>query len=155
MARAAGERAIRILAPVAVKERDEHGEETGEQRVFFRTVPVFDVSMTDPLPGREPVALEPPAEPIEGDSHAHLIPRLEALAGELGYRVEFRTLPEHGPGGWCDAAGRGIVAATGPANRQVRTLVHELAHAIGVGYEQYGRERAEVLVDCATYIVCS
>ena len=37
-----GETAIRILAPVAVKQRDEHGEETGEKKLFFRTVPVFD-----------------------------------------------------------------------------------------------------------------
>src|SRR4051812_1482290 len=79
-----GERAIRILAPVAVKERDEHGQETGEQRVFFHTVPVFDVSMTDPLPGTDPVPLEPPSQPIEGDSHAPLIPGLTALADELG-----------------------------------------------------------------------
>ena len=68
-----GERAIRILAPVTVKERDEHGETTGEKKVFFRTVPVFDVSMTDPLPGKQPVPLSPPAEPITGDSHHHLI----------------------------------------------------------------------------------
>jgi hypothetical protein len=47
------------------------------------------------------------------------------------------------------------VIAAGPANRQVRTLVHELVHALGVGYAQYGRERAEVLGDCVTYIVCS
>ena len=33
--------------------------------------------------------------------------------------------------------------------------MHELAHALGLGYEQYGREQAEVLVDCVTYIVCS
>jgi len=150
-----GERAIRILAPVAVKERDEHGEQAGETRVFFRTVPVFDVSMTDPLPGLEPVRLEPPTEPIGGDSHAHLIPCLTALAGELGYRVEFRELPDHGPSGWCDRTAKQIVVAAGPANRQVRTLVHELAHALGLAYHQYGRERAEVLVDCVTYIVCS
>ena len=50
---------------------------------------------------------------------------------------------------------RQIVVATGPANQQVRTLTHELAHAHGLGYEQYGREQAEVLVDCVTYIVCS
>jgi hypothetical protein len=37
-----GEKAIKILAPVAVKQRDEHGEETDEKKVFFRTVPVFD-----------------------------------------------------------------------------------------------------------------
>ena len=44
--------------------------------------------------------------------------------------------------------------ADGPANRRLRTLVHELAHALGIGYEHYGRRRAEVLVDCASYIVC-
>jgi hypothetical protein len=33
--------------------------------------------------------------------------------------------------------------------------VHELAHALGLGYGQYGREKAEVLVECATYVVCS
>ena len=33
-------------------------------------------------------------------------------------------------------------------------LVHELAHALGVGYEQFGRERAEVIVDTVTFVVC-
>lgn len=116
-------------------------------------MPVFDVSMTQPLPDRDPIPLAPPAEPIEGDSHAHLIAPLQRLAGELGYHVDLRELPADGPGGWCDAKHKEIVVATAPANRQVRTLVHELAHALGVGYEQYGRERAEVLVDCVTYCV--
>jgi hypothetical protein len=148
-----GEKAIRILAPVAVKQRDEHGEDTGEKKVFFRTVPVFDVSMTDALPGKQPVPLTPPAEPITGDSHTHLIAPLTAHAAQLGYTVEIRELPEHGPGGWCDAKRRQIVVANGPSNQQVRTLTHELAHAHGLGYEQYGREQAEVLVDCVTYCV--
>src|SRR4051794_33150110 len=39
------------------------------------------------------------------------------------------------------------------AARQVRILVHELAHANGLGYAQFGRERCEVLVDCITYCV--
>src|SRR3954468_1960450 len=55
-----GEKAIHVLAPVTVKQRDERGEPTEEKAVFFRAVPVFDVSMTDPLPGREPVPLTPP-----------------------------------------------------------------------------------------------
>jgi hypothetical protein len=118
-----GETAIRILAPVAVKERDESGNETGEKRIFFRTVPVFDVQMTDVLPGMDPVPLTPPAQPIEGDSHAHLIAPLLDLARDLGYRVEIRDLPADGPGGWCDAKRHEIVVAGGPANRQVRTLV--------------------------------
>src|SRR3954470_24913359 len=59
-----GERAIKILAPVAVKQLDEHDEQTGEKRIVFRSVAVFDVSMPDPLPGMEPVPLVPPSEPI-------------------------------------------------------------------------------------------
>jgi hypothetical protein len=149
-----GEKAIRILAPVTVKQRDTDGEQTGESKTFFRTVPVFDVSMTDPLPGKEPVPLTPPSQPITGDSHSELIAPLIAHAGQLGYSVEIRELLENGPGGWCDPKRKQIVVATGPANGKVRTLVHELAHALGLGYE-LGRERCEVLVDCVTYIVCS
>ena len=40
------------------------------------------------------------------------------------------------------------------AERQVRVLVHEIAHALGIGYADRGRARAEVMVDCVTYIVC-
>ena len=148
-----GETAIRILAPLAVKERDADGEETGEKKVFFRTVAVFDVAMTDVLPGMEPVPLAPPSQPIEGDSHADLLVPLQRLGRELGYSVEFRQLPPDGPRGWCDAKARRIVVGAGPANQQVRTLVHELAHSLGIGYADYGRERAEVLVDCVTYVV--
>jgi hypothetical protein len=46
-----GEAAIRILAPLAVKQRDDDGEETGEKRIFFRTVPVFDTLSRDRLGG--------------------------------------------------------------------------------------------------------
>jgi hypothetical protein len=144
---------IRILAPVTVKDRDEHGEEDGGKRVFFKAVTVWDVTGTDPIPGKEPFPLTPPAEPITGDSHHHLIAPLIAHAAGLGYSVEIRALPEHGPGGWCDAERRQIVVANGAANQQVRTLTHELAHAHGVGYEQYTRAQAEVLVDCVTYCV--
>jgi hypothetical protein len=91
--------------------------------------------------------------PPAGRAHHDLIAPLVAHAAELGYSVEVRELPEDGPGGWCDAKRKQIVVATGPANRQVRTIVHEIAHAHGLGYEQYGREQAEVIVDCVTYCV--
>jgi len=41
-----------------------------------------------------------------------------------------------------------------PANGQVRMVVHEVAHALGSGYRDYGRQQAEVPVDTVTYIVC-
>jgi hypothetical protein len=108
--------------------------------------------MTDPLPGKEPVPLGPPSQPISGDRHHHLIAPLIAHAAELGYTVEMRDLPD-GPSGWCDPKRHQIVVATGPASIQVRTLTHEIAHAHGLGYTDYGRERCEVLVDCVTYCV--
>lgn len=156
-----GERGIRIFAPMPVKERHADGEvvidgETGRPRtrMLFKSVAVFDVAQTEPLPDSEPVPLEPPSRPIAGDSHAELLPRLEALAAELGYSVDFRDLANAGCGGWCDAGERRIVVGSElAANAQVRVLVHELAHALGIGYEEFGRERAEVLVDCATYCV--
>jgi N-terminal domain of anti-restriction factor ArdC len=148
-----GQAAIRILAPVTVKDRDEHGEETSDRRVVFRTVNVWDVSMTDPLPGRDPVPLTPPAEPIAGDSHNHLIAPLIAHAAELGYTVEIRDLPDDGPAGWCDSKHKLIVVGSAPANSQVRTLTHELSHAHGLGYAELGRDRCEVLVDCVAVCV--
>jgi antirestriction protein ArdC len=156
-----GERAIRILAPMNVRARGNGagGREGGDddeqpRRTVFRAVSVFDVSQTDALPDREPVPLESPCQPIQGDTHAELLTPLEQLAAELGYAVQRQPL--NGPAdGWCDAQKREIVISEAlPANAQVRVLVHEIAHALGVGYSEYGRRRAEVLVDTVTFIVC-
>jgi hypothetical protein len=155
------ERAIRILAPMSVRTRENgaqgrEGGEDGEQprRTVFRAVAVFDVSQTEGLPGTEPVSLDSPSQPIQGDTHVHLLPALERLAAELGYSVTRRPLD--GPAdGWCDSREHEIVINDElPANAQVRILVHEIAHALGVVYSDYGRRRAEVLVDTVTFIVC-
>jgi len=146
-----GERGLRIWAPMRLKAREQDGEETGERRVGFRTTSVFDVSQTDVLPGVEPAPLTPPCEPIEGDSHAHLLTGLENLAAELGYSV--RELPLVGSAdGWCDPKRHEIVVNEQLApNGCVRMLVHELAHALGVGYEEFGRARAETIVDAVIF----
>jgi N-terminal domain of anti-restriction factor ArdC len=156
-----GERAIRILAPMTLGNKDERADEAKvaalrdePRRTVFRAVPVFDVSQTDPLPGTEPVLLVPPQERVEGDTHAHLLAPLQRLAAELGYSVRPRPL-DGSADGWCDNTKREIVLnGKLAANAQVRVLVHELAHALGVGYRDYGRQRAEVLVDTVTYVVC-
>lgn len=117
-------------------------------------VPVFDIAQTDPTPGVEQAPLEPPAEPISGDSHAHLIPRLVAFAETLGFNVTFQDTGS--ASGFCDRAGKRIaVDETLPANGCVRVLVHELCHALGAAYDSYPRDACEVIVDCATMIVCS
>jgi N-terminal domain of anti-restriction factor ArdC len=156
-----GEHAIRIFAPMAIGSRDEDQTDAeptndGEQprRTVFRAVSVFDVSQTNALPDREPVPLDSPCQPIQGDTHAHLLAPLEQLAAELGYAVQRRAIAGAADG-WCDARKHEIVINDElPTNAQVRILVHEIAHALGVGYGEYGRRRAEVLVDTVTFIVC-
>ena len=55
-----GEKAIWILAPLRIKERDRvSGEETGETRTLFRAVPVFDRGQA--TAGENPAPLEPPS----------------------------------------------------------------------------------------------
>lgn len=154
-----GEKAIWILAPITVKDRTrcetqtEDGEE--ERRIFFRSVPVFDRSHVAEIPGGTPTPPEPPCEPLTGDSHAHLIDPLIAFASTLGYSVSFQPIPG-ATGGWCDQdQKRVVVDSSQPVNAQVRVLVHELAHALGVGYREYGRRKAEVIVDSITFIVCA
>lgn len=145
----AGEKGIVILAPRTFKLRDEHDDETGEVRLYFRGVRVWDVSQTsgDPLP-------EPPSEPIAGESHAHLLPRLADFAATLDYTVEY-TATGSAALGFCDPVGKRIVVAPDqPANARVRVLIHELAHALGVGYAEHGRAVAEVVVESAAMIAC-
>jgi antirestriction protein ArdC len=144
-----GERSITIMAPMSVKERDEQGEETGQRATFFRAVPVFDIAQTDgePLP-------EAPHEPITGDTHEPYLALLTSHAASLGFTVDVEPL-EHARG-YCDPKRHRIVLSTDldSANAQVRVLVHELAHAHGVGYSEYGRAAAEVIVETAAVIVC-
>jgi hypothetical protein len=127
-----GEMALRIFAPLTVSERDQRGQETGERRVFFKTAFVFELSQTEPLPGPEVLPLEPPSQPLSGDSHAHLIEPLRFLASSIGFSVSFQSIAG-AAGGWCEPKGRRIVIDTdAPANAQVRTLIHECAHALGI-----------------------
>jgi hypothetical protein len=151
-----GETALRILAPVPLKQRDEQaGEESEERHVVFRTAFVFDVSQTDVLDGAEPAVLEPPRQPLTGDSHAHLLAPLRGFAESLGYSVSFETIAGSA-GGWCDPrAKRIVVDADVPANAQLRTLIHECAHALGIGYDRYSRAQAEVMVDTVTLVAAS
>lgn len=151
-----GERGIAIIAPLPIKERERvSGEETGETLMLFKTVFVFDRAQVAPIDRVQQAPLEPPCQPLTGDSHAHLIAPMQAFAESLGFAVSFEAID--GPaGGWCDQkAKRIVVDADAPANARLRTLIHETIHGLGVGYREYGRERAEVIVDTATLLACS
>ena len=147
-----GEKAIWIFAPMSVKEHDPiTREETGNTRTLFRAVPVFDLTQVDP--GENPTPLQPPCEPLNGDSHQHLLEPAEAFADSLGYTVSFESVAGSA-GGWCDAKRKQIVVDAGqPANAQLRILIHESVHALGVDYKSYSRAQAEVIVDTTALIV--
>jgi hypothetical protein len=158
-----GEHGIRIAARVTPRkatpgaERPERDDAESEDRraVRFTTVAVFSLSQTDPQPGVEQLPIAPPCEPLTGDTHAHLLEPLGKLATQLGYTVTFEEIPG-ASGGWCDAHQQRIVVDSGQAvNGQVRTLVHELVHALGVNYQTHTRPQAEVIVDTATLIILS
>jgi hypothetical protein len=159
-----GEKALRIFAPMPRRRRDDAEQADpgagvkgdDERGVIFTTTAVFDRAQVDPLPDVDPTPLDAPCEPLSGDSHAHLRERLaDWCRSELGYNVEIR--PVAGPtGGWCDTKARAIVVdATGAPNAQLRTLIHEAAHAMGVDYRSHSRERAEVIVESVSFIVAS
>jgi hypothetical protein len=122
--------------------------------MLFKTVSVFDRAQVDPIDGREQAPLAPPCEPLTGDSHAHLLAPIRVFAESLGFSVSFESIPGE-TGGWCDQNARRIVVdAAAPANAQLRILIHETVHALGVGYAQYGRQRAEVIVDTVIFSSC-
>lgn len=150
-----GERAVPIIAPLALEDREKlTGEETGETRLLFKTVFVFDRAQVAPLEGMEQVPLEPPSQPLTGASHQRLIAPMVAFAKSLGYSVSVEPIAG-AAGGWCDRARKRVVVdAAQPSNAQLRILIHETIHALGVGYAEYGRERAEVIVDTVVFSSC-
>jgi hypothetical protein len=150
-----GQRAIKILAPQFVYVKDEAGKPKlvdGKKvidYVWYKTVPVFDVSQTegDPVPSV-------PLEPITGNSHEEYLYRAEQFAKGLGYTVSFAAM-EQSKGGYCNPVEKIIVVnASREVNGQVRTLIHEIAHALGVDYTDYSRKESEVIVESAAYLTC-
>jgi len=151
-----GETGIRIFAPVSYRRREADRPAEGEkeeQLVGFRLVAVFDVSQTEQLPGVEPAPLEPPGEPVSGDSHLDLLAPLERHAASLGFAVSYEPL--EGQAGYCSKReSRIAVDIALSANGKVATLVHEIAHAHGIDYSSYTRAEAELIVESVAYIVC-
>jgi hypothetical protein len=152
-----GDKAIRIIAPMPLNSRqtDDPEEPDSRPRVRFKGVSVFDRSQVVPLDGVDPAPLDPPSEPLTGDSHARLLAPMQAFTESLDFTVSFESIPGQ-TGGWCDQKARRIVVdADQPPNARLRILIHETIHALGVGYAEYGRERAEVIVDTATYVAAA
>ncbi|HWT92728.1 MAG TPA: ArdC family protein [Solirubrobacteraceae bacterium] len=161
-----GEQAIRIWMPMppskrAIAEWKAAGAVPDDKPpTRFKLGPVFDRSQVDPLPAPvEPVPLDPPLVQIEGDELADVWPQLVQLAGDIGSSVTLSELPGS-KGGTYDLETKQITIAAGRSvNGQVKTLVHELAHALlraepdeDDGALTYAEE--ELVVESVAYTVC-
>jgi len=143
-----GEKAIYVLAPMVYK-RDDVPEPDGDARVIkgFQYVPVFDISQTD---GED---LPSVCNRISGDDPAGLYGELVAFAHSIGFTVEDFDF-DGGPNGDCSHLTHRIrVERSNSAAQRVKTLAHELAHAIL--HEKYeDRAVAELEAESIAYVVC-
>jgi len=128
-----GERAILIYAPIMVKQKDGDisvGEDPTagikEKVMRFRLVPVFDISQTEPIPGREK---EIPEE-IQWFDDTPLNERMRTIfdavkqyAGENNIKVDIKAEDELG-----GARGVSRGGTIELVSENLSTLIHEVAH---------------------------
>ena len=130
-----GAKSIKILAPIVrkfnVKAENDQGqmEETEKKSLYFRAVPVFDVSQTEgePLPTAQRCTLLSGNEAEAAEAFDTLL----SFASDLGYKVEDEKLAE-GLNGYVDfsAAKRIVLRAGNPKLQKAKTLAHEIAHVL-------------------------
>jgi antirestriction protein ArdC len=165
-----GEHGIRIWAPCPPSRKQvERWRKAGAQpesepRTFYKMVAVFDRSQVEPLPDFPGgvVELEPPHEPLEGDSVSDLLGPLAEFGRSLGVEVTTEYIAG-AAAGYFDATARRIVIDNKPErspNSQVSTLIHEIAHAL-VRLDrreedpQLDYAAEEVVVEAVAFTVCA
>ncbi|HUY10053.1 MAG TPA: ArdC-like ssDNA-binding domain-containing protein [Candidatus Dormibacteraeota bacterium] len=145
-----GERAIRILAPCLSAREGIAGEESPPPTVLgFRVARVFDLSQTD---GTE---LPQPVSTLMGEGSAAELAKLTQRAWELDFQVQFIPLWGSRNGDCSHALRRIRVRDDLPRVHKLKTLAHELAHAVLHGPEFQGsRALAELEAESVAYLVC-
>ena len=142
-----GERAIRILAPMVG--RGVRSEDGGERRpVFgFRPVAVFDVAQT------EGDALPEVCRNLEGEDPAACFDALSGRSEHIGYSVILAELPGTTNGDCTYGLRRIRVESRNHPAQQVKTLAHELAHAL-LHEGSTDRALAELEAESTAFVVC-
>jgi len=142
-----GERAIWILAPMVGRRTATADGEEKRPVYGFRPVAVFDVAQTE---GDE---LPQVCRNLEGEDPAALFEALRGQADRMGYSVELAELPGTTNGDCTFAKRRIRIESRNQPAQRVKTLAHELAHALlhaGAG----DRALAELEAESAAYVVC-
>jgi hypothetical protein len=92
---------------------------------------VWDRSQVEPLPPpAEPAPLDPPIAEPDGDTLGWTLPALSALVAELGCTLIYEDHPAGRSGSFTPSTKQISLNRANAVNHQVKTLVHELAHAL-------------------------
>jgi len=161
-----GERAIRIWVPIPPSRKQLESwaragsDPANRPHTHFRLGPVFDREQVQPLPPpATPVQLDPPIRELTGEDLAPALPRLIELAREIGSLVEFEAIGGQRRGYYEVESRRIAIRHDMAANAQVKTLIHELAHAL-LRAEPHENDPAleqaaeELVVESVAYTVC-
>jgi antirestriction protein ArdC len=161
-----GEQAIRIWVPITPSRKQLErwqragGDPAERPRTCFRLGPVFDREQVGPLPPPAmPAPLDPPIHEVTGEDLASVLPRLIALGREIGSAVEFEAIPGERRGYYELDSRRIAIRRDMPANAQVKTLIHELAHALlraepAEDDPVVDQAAEELVVESVAYSVC-
>jgi hypothetical protein len=150
-----GETSLRIFAPSTRKVAVEREGETEEvsQLTGFRLVPVFDVSQTEGEPIPEAVHL------LEGEAPEGVFDKLTKVAESIGFTVQVTPEIEGHPGanGLCEYGPKLLtVAGNRSAAQQIKSLAHEIGHAMlhGKPELQLTRNTCELEAESVAYVTC-
>lgn len=149
-----GEKAIRIISPVKYKKKNEEDEE--EERIGFKSASVFDISSTYQIPDMEPITIG--VEDLQGhvENYKNFLHAFQSISP---VSVDFRLFDGDARGYYSDAE-KIIVIQDGMTERQsVKTLIHEIAHAMLHTKEQLqeckkDRKQKELEAESVAYVVC-
>ena len=133
-----GERAvIRIWMPIPPTKklleewRAAGGDPAEKPRTRYKLGPVWDRSQVEPLPApAEPAPLDPPIAEPDGDTLAWTLPAIAALVAEFGCSLVYEDQPAGRGGSFTPSTKTISINRANAVNHQVKTLIHELAHAL-------------------------
>ncbi|MBY5035333.1 toprim domain-containing protein [Streptococcus gallolyticus] len=154
-----GEKSLRIWAPMLVDKKDKKTnevilDENGKpvKEVYFKLVPVFDVSQTN---GKE---LPRPINELTGsyEDYGKLFKAAKEVSNENGVPISFVGNAD-GARGYYDSVNRKIAVLEGMSEQQtLKTVFHEMAHSDlhGAG-DGYTRSERELQAESVAFVVAS
>jgi hypothetical protein len=150
----AKESALRVFAPMKYRMPDAAKDDIATEIRGFKLVPVFDVSQTTGP------ALPDVVSKLQGRAPEGVFSKLTLFAESLGFSVERPSSLDSGANGDTDhLEGRIRVATNNADAQQVKTLAHEIGHALlhdpeGVSTRGMTRGLKELEAESVAYVTC-